>query len=55
MPMTGRTTPTGTRTRAGHQTTKPTLIATTPLKSQRHATSQASTYDMSLARLEFLG
>jgi hypothetical protein len=37
MPMTSTTTPTGTRTKAVHQTAKPTLIATTPLTSQRHA------------------
>lgn len=55
VPMTSSTTPTGTRTNAVHQTAKPTLIATTPLTSQRHATSTASTYGMSQERLEFVG
>jgi hypothetical protein len=53
-PMTGSMTPTGTRTKAVHQTAKPTLIATTPLTSQRHAMSTAPTYGMSQERLEFL-
>jgi hypothetical protein len=52
--MLSSTTPTGTRTKAVHQTAKPTLIATTPLTSQRHAMSTAPTYGMSQERLEFL-
>jgi hypothetical protein len=55
MPIASSTTPAGTRTKAVYQTAKPTLIATTPLTSQRHATSTASTYGMSQERLEFLG
>ena len=53
--MTSITIPTGTRTKAVHETADPTPIATTPLTSQRHATSIAATYGMSQERLEFLG